>query len=153
MLTGMRKIHTRAPNKRGLGEIQVSRKDWLLYSCLTYITEVGTIETRILHVFEFGRVNDISARGLDVATAYSDRIEGKLSLVCSTIGSFLAQKNFTAGSSKNGEWKPKFLLNFSRFPSTLEAESRAIKAHIWKHGLHWMAWLLLNILFFLALVR
>jgi len=149
----MRKIHTRAPNKRGLGEIQVSRKDWLLYSCLTYITEVGTIETRILHVFEFGRVNDISARGLDVATAYSDRIEGKLSLVCSTIGSFLAQKNFTAGSSKNGEWKPKFLLNFSRFPSTLEAESRVIKAHIWKHGLHWMAWLLLNILFFLALVR
>ena len=150
----MRKIHTRAPNKRSLGEIQVSGKDWFLWGCLTYITEVRTIETRILHIFEFRRVNNISAKRLDVATAYSDRIEGKLSLVCSAIGSFLAQKNFTAGSSKNGEWKPMFLLNFSRFPSTFEAESRAIaKACIWKHDLHRMAWPLLNILFVLALAR
>ena len=46
------------------------------------------------------------------------------------------------------------LLNFSRFPSTFKAESRVItKACIWKHGLHRMAWPLLNILFVLALAH
>jgi len=70
---------------------------------LTHITEVGTIETWVHRILEFGCVNNISARGLDVATAYSNCVERKLSLNCSVLRGFLTQNNPTAGLPENGE--------------------------------------------------
>lgn len=138
ILTRMREIHTRAPNSRSLWGIRTSGGAWLLYNCLTHITEVRTIETWVHRILEFGCVNNISARGLDVATAYSNCVERKLSLNCSVLRGFLTQNNPTTGLPENGEWKPRFLLNFSRIPSTPETESRDIaKARIWSTA-HWM---------------
>jgi hypothetical protein len=71
MLTIMSKIHPRAPYRYCLlwDADHQGHGDFASASAVAYIAKIGSVETRVLVIFESCSIDDISASGLDVPTA------------------------------------------------------------------------------------